>query len=65
MTQVKRWTVEITIDEHEDELRTHAEARLNVQDRTELRGEGTARRNPTVTSRWARMFNRCGEGFEG
>jgi hypothetical protein len=47
MTQMKRWTVEITIDEHEDELRTHAEARLHTGDRTEMRGRGTARRNPS------------------
>jgi hypothetical protein len=47
MTQVKRWTVEITIDEHEDELRTHAEARLHAGERADLRGEGTARRNPS------------------
>jgi hypothetical protein len=39
--------VEITVDEHEDELRTHARARLQAGDRADLLGEGTARRNPS------------------
>jgi Domain of unknown function (DUF1876) len=46
MIHTKRWTVEITIDEHDDERRTHAEARLRTQDRTDLRGNGQARRKP-------------------
>ncbi|HEY3008748.1 MAG TPA: DUF1876 domain-containing protein [Micromonosporaceae bacterium] len=46
MTETKRWTVEIVIDEHEDELRTHARARLQAGDRGALLGEGMARRNP-------------------
>ncbi|HEX7746146.1 MAG TPA: DUF1876 domain-containing protein [Micromonosporaceae bacterium] len=46
MIHTKKWTVEILIDEHDDERRTRAEARLHTGDRTELRGEGRARRNP-------------------
>jgi hypothetical protein len=46
MVQTKRWTVEILIDEHDEERRTHAAARLDSGDRTGLRGEGQARRNP-------------------
>ncbi|HEU4424420.1 MAG TPA: DUF1876 domain-containing protein [Pilimelia sp.] len=44
--QTKRWTVDIVIDEHEEERRTHAEARLHTGDRTDIRGAGVARRNP-------------------
>ncbi|PWU47203.1 DUF1876 domain-containing protein [Micromonospora globispora] len=43
---VKRWSVEINIDEHSDERRTWAEARLHTNDATDLRGTGTAHRNP-------------------
>lgn len=46
MIHSRRWAVDIVIDEHEDERRTHAQARLRTQDRTDLRGDGTARRNP-------------------
>lgn len=46
MTSAKRWTVDIFIDEHDDERRTYAEARLNTGDRTKLRGTGWAHRNP-------------------
>jgi hypothetical protein len=46
MTAAKRWHVEIFIDEHEDERRTRAEARLHTEDETHLRGVGTAHRNP-------------------
>jgi hypothetical protein len=46
MTAAKRWHVEILIDEHEDERRTRAEARLHTEDKTHLRGVGTAYRNP-------------------
>ncbi len=46
MTAAKRWRVEIFIDEHEDERRTRAEARLYTDDKTHLRGVGTAHRNP-------------------
>jgi Rv2632c-like len=46
MIHSRRWTVEIVIDEHGDEWRTHAQARLHTQDRSDLRGDGTARRSP-------------------
>lgn len=46
MTTARKWNVEVYIDEHEDERLTHAEARLHTGDRTHLRGEGVARRNP-------------------
>ncbi|MEH1130511.1 DUF1876 domain-containing protein [Micromonospora sp. CPCC 206061] len=46
MAEVKRWTVEIVIDEHGDERLTRAEARLEVPDRSRLAGVGRARRNP-------------------
>lgn len=45
MADVKRWTVDIYIDEHSDARRTHAEARLHTGD-NQLRGNGTAWRNP-------------------
>jgi len=47
MTTARTWTVEIFIDEHEDQRRTHAEARLRTRDDTNLKGEGTAMRNPS------------------
>jgi hypothetical protein len=46
MDAVKRWTVDIYIGEHEDQRLTRAEARLHTSDRTDVRGVGTARRNP-------------------
>jgi hypothetical protein len=46
MTAVKTWTVDVQISEHEDERRTFAEARLRTGEATELRGTGTAYRNP-------------------
>ena len=46
MTHTRTWTVEIIIDEHDDDRVTHAQARLRTSDRTDLRGEGHARRNP-------------------
>jgi hypothetical protein len=46
MIHSRRWTVEIVIDEHEDEWRTHAEASLCAENRSDLRGDGTARRSP-------------------
>jgi hypothetical protein len=46
MISSKRWTVQIDIGEHDDERRTHALARLHTPDRTDLRGEGVARRHP-------------------
>jgi hypothetical protein len=47
MISMKRWSVEIFIDEQEDEGTTHAEARLHTDDATHLIGRGSARRNPT------------------
>ena len=41
----KRWTVEIYIDEHDDDT-TRAEARLVNRDQTRLVGVGIAKRNP-------------------
>jgi Rv2632c-like len=46
MIHSRCWTVEIVIDEHKDERWTHAQARLRMPDRTDLRGDGMARRNP-------------------
>lgn len=46
MTRAKRWTVDIFIDEHDDERRTRAEARLQTPGRIGLVGSGEARRNP-------------------
>ena len=46
MTQVKRWSVDIYIDEHEENRRTWAEARLHTGDRTDVRGVGTSSRHP-------------------
>jgi hypothetical protein len=47
LSAVKRWTVEITIDEHENERRTHAKALLAGTGRpTPFRGDGTAHRRP-------------------
>ena len=43
MTEAKRWTVDIHLDEHED--RTRARARLHNQDETGLDGVGLARLN--------------------
>ena len=45
MATAKRWTVDIVIDEHENQ--TRAEARLVTDDATSLTGVGTARLNPT------------------
>lgn len=46
MVHTRTWSVEIAIDEHEDERRTHAVAGLHCGDRPELCGEGAARRAP-------------------
>lgn len=46
MTVAKRWTIDVFIDEHDNERRTHAEARLRTRDATDLRGEGSAQRHP-------------------
>jgi hypothetical protein len=45
MIRSKQWSVEIFIDERDEQ--THAEARLHTGDKTHLRGRGTARLNPT------------------
>jgi hypothetical protein len=46
MTTMRRWSVEIYIDEHEESGLTHAEARLHTNDPTHLVGQGDAHRNP-------------------
>lgn len=47
MVHTRTWTVEITINEHEDERRTHAEAVLRPDARPELGGAGDAFRRPS------------------
>lgn len=47
MSTARTWNVEIFIDEHEDERRTRAEARLHTRGRTGLTGEGIAMRKPS------------------
>jgi hypothetical protein len=47
MTTTRTWSVEIFLDEHEDQRRTRAEARLHTQDRTVLAGQGVAVRHPS------------------
>ena len=49
MSTSKHWRVDIYIDEHTDDRRTRAEARLHHPDATGLIGEGVARRNPHDT----------------
>lgn len=46
MSTSKQWRVEIFIDEHADQRRTRAEARLHNPDHAGLTGEGLARRSP-------------------
>jgi hypothetical protein len=46
MNRSQNWTVEITVDEHEDERNTQAVAVLCAEARPQVRGEGTARRSP-------------------
>ena len=46
MAKVKRWTVDVYIDEHAEERRTYAEARLHSGDPTDVRGIGTSWRHP-------------------
>ncbi|GLY06452.1 dsRBD fold-containing protein [Actinoplanes sp. NBRC 101535] len=46
MVHTRTWTVQITIDEREDERRTRAVAVLRTEARPQVRGEGTARRAP-------------------
>jgi len=45
MSETKRWSVRIDIDEHD--ARTRATARLHTDDTDRLSGVGTARLNPT------------------
>lgn len=40
----KTWTVQVTIDEKGDD--TLADATLNLENKLEVRGHGTSRRNP-------------------
>ncbi|MFF0341415.1 DUF1876 domain-containing protein [Kribbella sp. NPDC004875] len=49
MTTSRRWSIDIYLDEHEDERTTHAEARLRTSDKTQLLGRGAAHRNPADT----------------
>lgn len=49
MSASRQWSVDLYIDEHENERTTHAEARLHTNDETHLVGRGTARRNPKDT----------------
>lgn len=46
---MKRWSVEIEIDEDAEVRRTCAEARLDTGDRPSLRGTGTSWRHPRDT----------------
>ncbi|GGN84407.1 hypothetical protein GCM10010112_63790 [Actinoplanes lobatus] len=46
MMHTRTWTVEITIDEHEDESRTRAVAVLRTEARPQVRGVGDAYRSP-------------------
>ena len=45
VADVKRWSVDIDIDEHAEERRTYALARLHADHDTLLQGTGWARRN--------------------
>lgn len=46
MGATKHWTVDVYIDEHDDQRRTIAEARLRTEGQPDLRGQGIAQRNP-------------------
>jgi Domain of unknown function (DUF1876) len=46
MSTSKQWQVDIVIDEHTDERRTRAEARLHKPGHAEMTGVGLARRSP-------------------
>ncbi len=41
---IKTWTVEVTLYEEGDD--TYANATLSIENKTELRGKGSSRRNP-------------------
>jgi hypothetical protein len=45
MSTAERWSVALTVQEHEGQ--TRAEVRLDLGDNTHLLGHGTARRNPS------------------
>jgi hypothetical protein len=46
MAATRHWTVDIVIDEQEDERTTHAEARLKADRDDQVSGRGTAYRHP-------------------
>jgi hypothetical protein len=46
MTVSKRWSVDIVLEEDDDERQTRAEAQLHTHSDMHLIGVGTARRNP-------------------
>ena len=43
----RTWTVEIVINEYDEERRTRAQARLHADSGSTLHGEGEARRRPS------------------
>jgi hypothetical protein len=47
MATVKKWTVDVYVDEHPGERTTRAEARLHTGDPTDVHGVGRSWRNPT------------------
>lgn len=49
MALVKRWTVDVYLNENPDERRTYAQARLHTGDPTDVRGIGSSRRSPQDT----------------
>jgi hypothetical protein len=44
----KTWTITVTLDEHGDD--TVADARLSLENKLEMTGHGTSRRNPADES---------------
>lgn len=44
----KTWTIQVNLDEHDDD--TVAEAVLSIENKMELRGHGMSRRNPADES---------------
>jgi hypothetical protein len=46
VASVKRWKVDIYIDEHAEQRHTYAEARLHTGDPTDVRGVGRSWRHP-------------------
>jgi len=44
----KTWTVQVSLDEQGDD--TFADAALSIENKTEIRGHGTSRRNPVDES---------------